>query len=269
MNKEIFKREVFETDEYEQFHYLAANRVGDSNTKCEFDYDKKVFESRIRPLIKLMKRNGYDKNQPATIARIGNKKYILDGQGRIAAAKSAGITFFYTYDKSIKTVKKAEEYVFDINNCRTNWDSSSKIQSFGKKSTTSPELRSLIDLAKKETLKRPNGKLTNTMMLMFGQGAAKRERLLKGNYKLRESWVDAIEILNIAREYDKKFYENANFVAAVGMLVNNPSYDVKRDVPKLKRKMIIFQKMTTQKEYLRQFEEILNKNRTPKLVLVR
>jgi ParB-like chromosome segregation protein Spo0J len=41
-----------------------------------------------------MLKNGYDQNQPATIAKIDNKKWVLDGQGRIAAAKNAGIPFY-------------------------------------------------------------------------------------------------------------------------------------------------------------------------------
>ncbi len=104
---------------------------------------------------------------------------------------------------------------------------------------------------------------------MFGQGSTRIERLLKVDYKLRSSWKDAIEIINSARMNGRKFHEATNFVAAVGMLVNNIDYEHKRDIRKLNMKMSIMGKMTTQTEYLLQFENILNKNRSPRLKLVR
>jgi len=273
---------LFEDDDYNRFSFLKGNRLGCADGEYEFPEQKSKFDSRVANLSRSMESFGFSKLHPLHIVIIDGVEYILDGQGRYAAAKEQGIKYYFVYVSSIDTIEKAQDYVFNINTSSVNFSGTDKLQMLMYKESTPEEAKKALFKALEETRKRTHGRpgkhtniaFMNTLVFFFGQGCLKDHKLVAQSYStIRETAYVAIQVQKIFNDHLNKiknnnYSETRAFADAISEIANHPLFFDKnnskvldKNIDKIVKNLLLFVKSSTQKQYLIQFENVLNGGR--------
>lgn len=234
MQDTIIRNVVQETDEYDKFNLMTANR---SQNRGHVEALKTAFEE-IGNLTKV---------QPILV----NENFdIIDGQHRFVACRELGEPIFYTVVPGLGI-----EEARSMNILHRNWT----VQDFAESYANSGNKHYAEYLQLKEEFG-----FNHSIMLNYLNGSESRgsyAKFRKGDFKLadRKAAIDRLNKLAEVGEYAEELVNDRYFALAVLRAMNVDEYDHKHMVKKLElHGNQLLERRATTFDYLRLLEEIYN-----------
>lgn len=216
------------THDYSQFVYRQGNR--------------RISEGHIKRLINEIQDIGYVKSRPVMVTK---NMEIIDGQHRFEACKRLGLPIYYEIEDG-----DIDKIMLSLNRSQSIWRLQDYVDHYASKGLEC--YQTIVQFEKEFKLG-----ISNNLTIING-GSVPVKKIKDGELiQVNRKYIEIAKYILKCKEY-LPFYKNKKFVEAVTFLFARAN-DKDRD--RLLKKIGIVQQQVNSSDYLRIFENLINKNR--------
>jgi len=225
------------------------------------DYDKFILVNGNRPIKHVKKvKKAIETNGnlmevfPVVCTKIGKKLKVLDGQGRVEAAKSLGLSVSYVVTDSI-----SEDMIGSVNSVQTSWSTKNYVNWYADRGYPAyVKLRKFIN----------DTGVPVTVALQLATGAVSdggvntsiNHAFRNGNMEIKEMShaYKVANFISVLKKHGIKFATHRSLVLALNRLCKIDCFDVDRFDKKLEYQTGKFLKCADFAQYIQMIDEIYN-----------
>ena len=221
--------QILETTDYSLFNYVDANRsVNENHVSKLADAIRKENLLHLNPII------------------INNKREVIDGQHRLAAAMRLGVAVYYLVDYNI-----TEDSIATLNTNKSNWKPIDYIAYYAKKGNV--HYQTLLDFINN----RPAIGCSTAINLLSSFQMSLTNMLKNGTYVV-DRFAEAVALLDVAKDivFEQQF--DRSFLSALQQCMDSGEYVHETFLEKLKQQPGKLTRMANKDQYVELMEKIYN-----------
>lgn len=242
MNNEITTPEVLVTTNYNQFKKLEGNRP----------FNKGL----IVALLESIQNDGnYLQYNPIIV---NDKMEVIDGQHRLKVAEDLSLPIYYIVAKGLKLNETRV-----LNSQKRNWTSADYLNAFIIQGD-----RDAMEL--RDFMKEYKFTIAIAVRILSGsESADKMKDFRAGKFEIKDmDWAHEVaSLLSLIRDYSPDYAHGHTACLRAVMRLHDELKDPKRFERKLKQYNAIITRRPSTKDYLKQFESILNAGESKQISL--